>query len=576
MNDVRFSDDGSPLATGGDDGALKVWDPTTGELISSVLGRGPALGQSFDASGSLLAGVWPDEGTLRVVDPVTGRVVQKIDGLDTLPLDTALSPDGQRVAVGMITVDEAAVFDVATGDELFRLPRHHYSVQSVAWSPDGRWIATAAGDSAVRVWDAATGRLEARLLGHTGVVITVDWSADSRRLVSGGSDGTARVWEVGTTASREILTLAAQQTRSGTFAAFSPDGNHVITGDTGITAVKTWDVQPLGGAEVLNLHTDFLAPVDVVYLPDGRIVAPIAGGSVAIWNEAKEELRLGPGGGSPEAVTRIAVSDDGSRIATVRNFSDQVSVWDPVTGNALFDAATEPSGEISGIDWSPDGEHLVVGNFDGHVSVVDAAGRTVEAFTEKEPTSIEGISFSPDGRWIATAVASPESPNLYHVSLWDWRAGRVERTIDGIGATTVAFDPTGSRLAVGLFDGFVEVFTVANLERVDRFAAHSGAVGDLVFSPDGERIATAGEDATARVFDAATGEQQLVLRGHEYLVTGVAFSPDGTRLVSASPDGLVRVWTLDLDDLIRIADQKLTRGLSDDECRQYLHLESCP
>ena len=306
------------------------------------------LGASFDASGSLLAGVWPDEGTLRVVDPVTGRVVQKIDGLDTLPLDTALSPDGQRVAVGMITVDEAAVFDVATGDELFRLPRHHYSVQSVAWSRTAGGSRPPPATQQCGCGTPRPGGSRRDCLGHTGVVITVDWSADSRRLVSGGSDGTARVWEVGTTASREILTLAAQQTRSGTFAAFSPDGNHVITGDTGITAVKTWDVQPLGGAEVLNLHTNFLAPVNVVYLPDGRIVAPIAGGSVAIWNEAKEELRLGPGGGSPEAVTRIAVSDDGSRIATVRNFSDQVSVWDPVTGNALFDAATEPSGEIWG------------------------------------------------------------------------------------------------------------------------------------------------------------------------------------------------------------------------------------
>ena len=286
VNDVRFSPDGSMLATAGDDGELKVWDPATGEAISSTSGRGGAVGQSFSADGSLLAVVWPEEGTARIVDPATGSVVRTIAGLDTFPIDTALSPDGERVAVAMAFEDIAMVFDVATGEPVFELPDHNYSVNDVSWSPDGRWIATASGDASVRVWDAETGRLETTLVGHTGVVITVDWAPDSRRLVSGGSDGTARLWEVDDAVGREVLTLSAQQTRSGTFAAFSedPEGSHVITGDVGITAIKIWDVALSGDAEVANLPTDYLAPVDVAYLPDGRIVAPIDVGSVSVWD----------------------------------------------------------------------------------------------------------------------------------------------------------------------------------------------------------------------------------------------------------------------------------------------------
>ena len=82
---------------------------------------------------------------------------------------------------------------------------------------------------------------------------------------------------------------------------------------------------------------------------------------------------------------------------------------------------------------------------------------------------------------------------------------------------------------------------------------------------------TAGEDGTVRLFEAATGRETLVLRGHTFLVTGVDFNGDGTQVASASPDGVVRVWAIDLDELIAIAESEVTRGLSEEECQQYLH-----
>ena len=574
INDVQFSPDGTMLATAGDDGELKVWDPATGEAISSVSGRGGALGQSFSADGSLVAAVWPDEGTARIFDPATGAVVRSIAGLDTVPIDTALSPDGERVAIAMAFADVATVFDVATGEPIFELPDHRYSVNSVSWSPDGGRIATASGDSSVRVWDAESGRLESRLVGHTGVVISVDWAPDSRRLVSGGSDGTARLWEVDDAVGREVLTLSAQQTRAGTFAAFSPDGGHVLTGDVGITAIKIWDVTLSGDAEVANLPTDFLAPVDVAYLPNDQIVAPIDGGSVSVWDVARGPVAtIGPGGGSPQPVWRIAVSADGTRIATVRNFSGTVTVWDTETGDEVFEVNVTEE-EISAIDWSPDGEHLVASSWDGTATILDADGREVRVLDEGgKDFEIHAVAFSPDGRSIATAVFNGLRPSEGRVSLWDWERGEM-RPVDLVGAEVVEFDPTGATLAVGRFDGVVEIRAIADGERVLQFGAHSGTVGDLAFSPDGSRIATSGDDATARLFDAETGEQQLVLRGHTSLVSGIAFSPDGTRLASAGADGVVRVWALDLDDLIEIAEHAVTRELSDDECRQYLHLEN--
>ena len=106
-----------------------------------------------------------------------------------------------------------------------------------------------------------------------------------------------------------------------------------------------------------------------------------------------------------------------------------------------------------------------------------------------------------------------------------------------------------------------------------------GHVCAVAFSPDGSRIAVGGEDDTARIFDARTGEQSVFLRGSgataDLCVRSVAFSPDGTMLATQNP-GAVRIWALGIDVLLETAERNVTRSLTDEECRQYLHVERCP
>jgi WD40 repeat protein len=521
-----------------------------------------------------------------VAEAATGRVVRTLDRLDTFAFDTALSPDGSRLAVASADVDSVPVFEVRTGDLLFELPRHTHSVNSVSWSPNSRWIATGSGDSSVRVWDAATGTLEERLVGHTGVVSSVDWSPDSRRIVSGGSDGTARVWELevhptqGTVEveGREVHLLAAQQTQSGVFAAFSPDGHRVVTGDIGIASVKIWDLSLEGGAEVLNAETDYLAPVDVAYLPDGRIVASYDHGSVAIWDVPRDaatpEATLGPAAGSDLPVFMVAASPDGELVAMARNASPIVSVWNAKASTLAFEYDVRDDVATS-FDWSADGRYLAVGAYGGSLHVLDADEDGRRAFIGNEPSPhiVQAVAFAPDGRTIATSILNPQQPDTNHVSIWDWEAEQVVRELDAVGASSLAYDGPGRRLAIGFFDGTAEIRDAETGEIERSFGAGSVTVMNVVFSPDGDLLATSGEDATIRVFDtqAESGAQRLALRGHELLVSGLDFSPDGKRLASAAPDGLVRVWALDVDELIAIAEAELTRPLTDDECRQYLH-----
>ena len=292
---------------------------------------------------------------------------------------------------------------------------------------------------------------------------------------------------------------------------------------------------------------------------------------------------IGPRAGGDEEVGWVEVSGDGQLLATT-SWRGPVNIWDAATGEHLVTvpAFAPEFGFVCCLEWSRDGALLavVVNNGDEHGEVVifDRTGAEVATVAEAPGHLIESVSLSPDGHLMATTDFSVEriDPMDMQATVWDWARGEVVTSIGTSAIGQAEFDSTGTRIATSRFvEGTAEVWNAQTGERVATLTAPA-EIGDITFSPDGTTVATGHADGTVRLWNAETGAQRLVLRGDFGRVANVVFSPNGSTLASAGDDGIVHVWALDLEDLIAIANERLTRGFSDDECRQYLHLDACP
>jgi WD40 repeat protein len=425
---------------------------------------------------------------------LASRVELTLRGHTDLVASVAFSPDGKRLATasddGM-----AKVWDAATGRELLTIStnaiRGHHGM---AFSPDGTRLATAGEKGVAKVWEAATGRELLTLRGHTDWISSVAFSPDGKRLATASQDRTVILWDAAS--AQEMLTLRGHAGAIWS-VAFSPDGTRLVTCSEDQTA-KVWDAST--GRELLTLRGHYGEINNVAFSPDGsRLATASDDGTAKLWDAetGKEVLTLR---GHTDLVTNVAFSLDGMLLATT-SFDGKAKVWDTATGQEMFTLPGH-TGPVLGVAFSPDGIRLATTGIDGTAKVWNAS-LSRELFSLDIPEA-RSESVSPDGTSLAAGFMDGS------VKVWD-----ISSALDGSAAT--------SR----------EVLTIHG---------HKGAVTSLSFSPDGRRLATGSEDQTAKLWDLKTGRELMRLQGHMARISSIAFSPDGTRLATTGMDYTVRVW----------------------------------
>lgn len=494
VGSVAFSPDGKRLATASDDKTVRVYELASGKELLVLEGHTkPVVSVAFSPDGKILASGGHDL-TVRLWDAATGQELRTIAG----GRFRTFSSDGKRLVSSAGKI--AKVWDAGTGLELATLQGHTNSVWSVAFSPDGKRIATASYDKSVKVWDSTSGKELANLTGHTAIVFSVAFSPDGNRLASGGQDRIVKLWNVNVDAD-DNLVAPVEQSGPGKQAFKSID-------DT-------------GGA--------------VVFSRDGKLLAS-AGRRFVV--PGKDQLKnLIKGIGNPAAPDL-----------------SPLKIWDLATGKVVCEFPVL-RGDVRWPIWlafSPDSIHVAGEGVHGAVTIWDiTTGGEVRRF--EQGRSVHSAAFSPDGKILASAGSTLDA---YQVKLWDVTTGKVLQTLDGhMGSIiSLSFSPDGKRLISASIptyrenDGardpsMVKLWNVATGELVWTQTNPQGSAKPCIaFSPNGKHLAVAGWGRTLRLLDAADGTTIMTLEGHTGFVQSVAFNPDGNRVVSGSADNTVRLW----------------------------------
>lgn len=459
-------------------------------------------------------------------------------------------------------------------------------VTSVAYSLDGKLLASGNTHGGVMLWEASTGRLSKQLANGVSAVRSIAFSPNGQTIAIGSDDGKVNHWDI---ESSELLSSSQPHEKGTQGVAFSPDGKllasagafrkptfdsvgEIVIAEAGsgrevarydeagysltfspdgkTLAVTQW----FNGLELLDVATGQKRHIDpqfrlgakcAVFSPDGSSIA-VSGptGEVHIVNLASGDVQTKLRGGSIASVLALAYPGNGTRLACGRS-NGIVDMWELATDRLHTHAHGR---RVNSLAFSPDGQSLASGSSDGTVKVWDGELPQEPETSDGHTGLIWSIRFSPDGRTLASASDDTST------KLWDVASGRVLATLKGAShGICCAFSPDGRLIAAGAEGNDVQIWDIATGEQRGALKGHNNGVFSVAFSPDGRILASGSVDATVKIWDVSTNAELATLKGHRGAIWSVAFSPDGKRLASAcNSSGDVRLWDVTSYSLTRV------------------------
>ena len=528
---VAFSPSGDRAAAGDAVGAVRLWDPTTGEEVAAIDGhRDLITALTFSPDGARLMTASRDH-TVRLWDAKTGAQRAVLDGHNQPVVSAVFSATGERVATS--SWDKTVrVWDAVTGASLATCKGHDSSVIEVAFSRDGKRLASAGHDKSVCLWNAETGEQLLRFAGHEAAVVHVAFHPNEPLLFSACRSGQMIIWDLD--AGKALKKIDAHD-RWVTDMVFSPDGAKVATCSYDRT-VKAWDSRT--GALLGTFVGHNGAVWSVAFSPDSAQIASASqDASVRQWTisaRGATAVSTGHAGG----VRSVAFSPDGRMLASAGD-DGLVKLWPGVASGVMSPFAGHVD-QVRRVLFSPDGQYIVSASNDKTLRLWDTeTGFEVRRFIGNV-SPVASVAFSPDGKRIASAGDD------FSMRIWDVHTGAELYTVFGHGhyCTDVAYSFDGSMLVTCSTER--SKYPVI-LRDGDTGAAYRALLGpkdhvqDVMFSPD-DSLVGAVSKSSIWFWDSKSGKQIHKLTEPGLFLTSACFSPDGRTLVAGSASGAIVFW----------------------------------
>src|SRR6266566_5781091 len=536
---LAFSPDGAYLASGGDDQTVRLWNVETGQCLAILQEHVKWVWSvTFSPDGRILASCGEDK-TVKLWDVATSHCLKTLEGHTEWVEDVAFSPDGRLLLSGG---DDRCIrlWDMQTEQYIKVLTNHHTEpVSSLVFSPSGMLLASGSEDKTIKLWDTATYECLATLRGHDDWVRSIAFSPDNKVLASCSEDRTIKLWDVHT--GECFQTLQGHKNRIWSID-FAPDGKTIASGSSDNTA-KLWDVTTGQCLRTFQGYTNWIR--SIAFSPDGKTIASNSSDqSIRLWDLASGQgLKTFREYLIP--VLSVAFSPDGLVLAS-GSADDMVRLWDIRTGTCI--RKLEGHGHwVHSAVFSPDGHLLVSASDDKTIKMWDAQSGICLRTLNEHTDWVWHAVFSPDGQILASASSDDT------IKLWDVQSGICLRTLHGHAkrVRSVAFSSDGQLLASSSDDKTVRLWDVASGQCLKTFQEQTESCLSVAFHPAGQLLASGGYDCNVWIWDITTGLPAHILKAHTKSIWSVTFSPDGQILATGSEDERILLWDMATCKLIK-------------------------
>lgn len=498
---MTFSPDGRTVAGGTTDDKVILWDVDSGVRKATLTGHEHVITSvTFSPDGRTLAsGSW--DKTVRLWNAATGAhkitLTEHTEGISNIKF----SPDGLTLASSSFNERKVRFWDAATGHHKATIDT---SVSCFAFSFDGSTVVTGSWRGELHLWDVVSGTHKAQFLGHLSDIYSVAFSPDGRTLASGGADK-LYLWDVDSGARKLSIIGHTDGVNSITF---SPDGKTLASGSR--EKILLWDTTT-GTHQATLFVGDGANNGSLAFAPDGNTLASEDGSQIHLWDVnnlthsttiARHRVRGESYVGSYVGrFASIAFSPDGRFFASSESGSTtKVPLW--YAGRTYKTALTGHTDRVTSVAFSPDNRTLASSSKDNTIILWDVDTDTQKAVFIRHTDTVMSVAFSPDG----SLLASGSDDNT--IILWDVDTGEPRTTFVAHtnGINDVVFSPDGKTLASSGYywdDTTVKLWDVDTGALKTTFAAHTNGIAEIAFSPDGKTLASSGWDGIVFLWDLA-------------------------------------------------------------------------